>query len=273
MLAHKRGLAPDRVRAAVQDQRHARRDGAFGRVNRADEELVPVIGGERGQVAAAGGEEDAVAGPGPHGLGRRPDVGDGLPVRVGLPARTAQDEQRHACFGRGQGSVRGDRAGERVGRVDYPGNPLSPQERGQSVDSAEPADAHRAVGQARLAYPAGQRGDHVGPGRHQRGGQFPGLAGPAKDEDAHRDRLTRQSRLAAFRPGMRAARVTAPAPVAVIHRGGHTTAGCVSATGTLRLIAVIRLRILDDHHARGADRTGRPRRRRRGGDAGDWADA
>ncbi len=192
MLAHKRGLAPDRVRAAVQDQRHARRHGAFGRVNRADEELVPVIGGERSQVTAAGGEEDAVAGPGPHGLGRRPDVGDALPVRVGLPARTAQDEQRHARFGRGQGGVRGDRAGERVRRVDYPGNPLSPQERGQSVDSAEPADAHWTVGQARLAYPAGQRGDHIGPGRHQRGGQFPGLAGPAQDEDAHGPRLTAQ---------------------------------------------------------------------------------
>lgn len=155
MLPHQRRLALYGVRAAVKDQRHARRHRPVRRVDGADEEAVAVIGGERGQVAAARGEEDAVARPGPHGLGRRPDVGDALPVRVGLPAGTAQDEQRHARFGRGQGGVRGDRAGERVGRVDYPGNPLVPQERGQSVCPAEPADADRALGQPRLADPAG----------------------------------------------------------------------------------------------------------------------
>ena len=101
MLAHERGLALEGVRSAVEDQRHARRHGAFWRVDGSDEEAVAVIGGERGQVTAAGGEEDAVARPRPHGLGRRPDVGDALPVRVGLPAGAAQDEQRHARFGCG----------------------------------------------------------------------------------------------------------------------------------------------------------------------------
>ena len=96
MLAHERGLTLDRVRATVEDQRHALRHGAVGRVDRADEELVPVVGGERVQVTTAGSEEHALAGPGAYGLGRRVDVGDDLPGRVGLPCGTAQHEQRHA---------------------------------------------------------------------------------------------------------------------------------------------------------------------------------
>ena len=192
MFPHQRGLALERVGATVEDQRHERRHRAVRRVNGPDEELVAVVGGERVQVTAAGRKEHALAGPVGDGFGRLADAGDDLPFRVGLPRGAAQHEPGHSGVGRRQGRVRGDRARERVGRVNQVGDPLVPQERGQAVRAAEPADAHLPVGQPWPAHPARQRGDDVSACRHQRGGQFPGLARSAKDEDPHRHRLTRR---------------------------------------------------------------------------------
>ncbi len=67
------------------------------------------------------------------------------------------------------------------------------QEGGQAVRAAEPSGVHRAVGKARLAGPARQRGQHVRARGPEAGGQFPRLAGTAEDEDAHQARLVRSS--------------------------------------------------------------------------------
>lgn len=154
VVPHQPRFALERVGAAARDQGHARRHRAVGRVDRADEEAVRAVGGEHGQVAAARGEEHALAPPVADSRGRLRDVGDRAPGRVGVPLRAAQHQARDPGQFRGPGGVGGDAAGERVRGVDEVRDALLADERREALGAAESADANRPGRQPGVPHPA-----------------------------------------------------------------------------------------------------------------------
>ena len=140
--------------------------------------------GERGEPLAAGGQQDATAEPRDRRRGLV-EVGDPRPAVAGAlaPRRALQAQQRHAGGRGGARRAGGDALGERVRRVHHGRDLVLGQPPRERVRAAEPADADRAGGQARIRDAAGERRRDRDARRVERGRERAGLRRAAENQD------------------------------------------------------------------------------------------
>lgn len=167
--------------------RAGRQVGGRDGLDAADEVGVLRRGAEGRDLLPADGEQDAPGRPA-EGRRRRGHVRHADPAVAGarLPRRALQDDEGNGRCGRGPRGVFRDPAREGMGRVHENGDGVGAEPVGEAVRSSEAAHANGGGRKLGRAGPAGEgKRDPEARAGGKAGGERPGLAGAAKDEDVH----------------------------------------------------------------------------------------
>ena len=186
MCAHQGKVAVNGEGASVDHHRGLRqRQGGFGRIDKAQQIVVPGFGGKGRKRLLADGQKDPRAtvrhgGNGGFGIRhKRPSV-----ACLRGPCGPHHDQQRNTGGGAGGGCIAAHLRGKGMGGIDNMAYPVRGQVRHQPRNAAKTTNPH---GQGlRLWHPGAPGiGKHrVKPGPGYGGGQLACLGGATKDQDA-----------------------------------------------------------------------------------------
>jgi len=185
-LAHQRKIAYEREGTARHDHLGARqRQRAIRRVDEAQRIGMLRLLGERREVLAADGEEDARTHVGQGGNGRRDILNLDPAIAVSFrPWRPFQREQRHAGGRTGDGGVAAHLGGKRMRRIDDMRDLSFADEVGETLGAAKAANARRQRMRKRNLRPSRIGIDRVDSFARERCGKCVGVACSAQDEGA-----------------------------------------------------------------------------------------
>ncbi len=176
-------------RPAIENEPVIRRQ--FGRVRRVDgADDVMVLGRpQKGREAEASDRQQHAAGHGAESVGRSVEIRHRAPALAvyGAPRGSREGDQWHVATAASRNRMSRDAGRERVGRVHNGLDGLMVEIGREPIDTTEPTDPRRDVGQGGAGGPARQRqgGRDIGATR-EGGAERGGFRGTAEDQEAHR---------------------------------------------------------------------------------------